>query len=336
MKKIKITILVAFLLLLFTSKGWAQPNPTTTGPIGSQIAIGLDDHIKYWNGTVWVAIPSGLPGQTLVFNNGVSSWVNNPNGITTNSIISHDTMTAVCGGNIASSGGSHILAKGVCWGTSHNPTLSNSHTSDAVGVGSFTSNVTGLIASNTYYVRAYATNSVGTSYGNEDTILGIGKNYAGGIIFYLDSTRKHGMVCSLRDTASFTWGCINALSNPISTSSAVGTGLSNTNAMIANSGYDNAAGICKNYSDGGYHDWYLPSSDELTLIYNNLYRKGKGNFTIAEFLWSSSSDGGCDPSGAPPQYIHCYAWCMEFLPEACTPQYWYRFLTRSVRPVRMF
>ena len=60
------------------------------------------------------------------------------------------------------------------------------------------------------------------------------------------------------------------------------------------------------------------------------------NFTIAEFLWSSSSDGGCDPSGAPPQYIHCYAWCMEFLPEACTPQYWYRFLTRSVRPVRMF
>ena len=77
--------------------------------------------------------------------------------------------TAISGGNITSDGGSTVTARGVCWSTSQNPTVSNSHTTDGNGIGSFTSSITGLTAGTTYYVRAYATNSAGTAYGNQIT-----------------------------------------------------------------------------------------------------------------------------------------------------------------------
>jgi hypothetical protein len=75
--------------------------------------------------------------------------------------------TASSGGNITYDGGAEVTARGVCWSTSQNPTITDNHTSDGSGTGSFTSNLTGLKAATIYYVRAYATNSAGTSYGNQ-------------------------------------------------------------------------------------------------------------------------------------------------------------------------
>jgi len=60
-----------------------------------------------------------------------------------------------------------VTVRGICWSMAHNPTLSDSYTTDGGGTGSFTSNLTGLTAGTTYFVRAYATNSMGTTYGNE-------------------------------------------------------------------------------------------------------------------------------------------------------------------------
>jgi len=79
--------------------------------------------------------------------------------------------TAFSGGtNLSVSTGCNINAKGVCWSTSPNPTVSlSTKTNIGTGSGSFTSNITGLIAGTVYYVRAYATNSAGTGYGTNQT-----------------------------------------------------------------------------------------------------------------------------------------------------------------------
>ncbi len=88
--------------------------------------------------------------------------------VTTSAMSQITVTTATCGGNVTSDGGSTVTVRGVCWSTVHNPTISNSHTTtNGSGTGSFTSDLTGLTANTTYYVRAYATNSQGTAYGNE-------------------------------------------------------------------------------------------------------------------------------------------------------------------------
>ena len=87
--------------------------------------------------------------------------------VTTTAISEIDKTTATGGGNVTADGGGNVTARGICWSTSHNPTVSGSHTTDGTGTGSFTSAMTGLTANTTYYVRAYATNSAGTAYGEE-------------------------------------------------------------------------------------------------------------------------------------------------------------------------
>lgn len=87
--------------------------------------------------------------------------------LTTANITSVAITTAVSGGNITAENGATVTERGVCWSISHNPDISDSKTNDGSGTGVFSSTLTGLAGSTTYYVRSYATNSGGTSYGNE-------------------------------------------------------------------------------------------------------------------------------------------------------------------------
>lgn len=106
--------------------------------------------IRYITATDAPLIPQGIPTVTTA----------TTNNITYNS--------ATSGGNVTSSGGATVTARGVCWSTSPNPTIEDPHTTDGSGTGTFVSQITGLQPVTTYYVRAYATNSFGTAYGNEE------------------------------------------------------------------------------------------------------------------------------------------------------------------------
>jgi uncharacterized protein (TIGR02145 family) len=77
------------------------------------------------------------------------------------------TSSASCGGEVTSEGNVAVTARGICWSTSANPTTANQNIPIGSGAGIFTSSITGLLASTTYHVRAYAINSVGTAYGND-------------------------------------------------------------------------------------------------------------------------------------------------------------------------
>lgn len=87
--------------------------------------------------------------------------------ITTDSVTNITKINAICGGNVLSDGGTLVLERGICWSTSPQPTITNDHTSDGAGTGAFLSYITGLSENTTYYVRAYAINIIGTTYGHE-------------------------------------------------------------------------------------------------------------------------------------------------------------------------
>ena len=125
--------------------------------------------ILFWNGTAWVKIQQGLPGQGLFLSQtGIPMWSGPAFAtLTTNVATSVTNITAISGGNITSDGGTPVTARGICWSSSPNPTISNDTTKNGSGLGSFTSNLSNLLGNTIYYVRAYAINTSGISYGNQ-------------------------------------------------------------------------------------------------------------------------------------------------------------------------
>ena len=87
--------------------------------------------------------------------------------VTTTDITAIAGTTATGGGNITNDGGAEITARGICYSINANPTVADGKTSDGKGSGVFASALTGLKGLTTYHVRAYAKNSVGTTYGND-------------------------------------------------------------------------------------------------------------------------------------------------------------------------
>ena len=87
--------------------------------------------------------------------------------VTTAEVTGITTNSAICGGTVTDDGGLEITSRGLCWDTGSNPTLSGNHTTDGMGMGSFSSTLAGLTPNTTYFVRAYATNSHVTVYGNQ-------------------------------------------------------------------------------------------------------------------------------------------------------------------------
>ena len=91
--------------------------------------------------------------------------------ISTKEISDITSTSATSGGNVTDNGGAEITTRGVCWNITGTPTITDSKTTDGAGIGEFTSNITDLQPNTTYYVRAYATNSEGTAYGEERSFI---------------------------------------------------------------------------------------------------------------------------------------------------------------------
>jgi hypothetical protein len=105
-------------------------------------------------------------------------------------------------------------------------------------------------------------------------------------VIYVDCTGQHGLIAAPVDQGSAVWGCSTTL---IGTSSAYGTGLANTTAILAGCATRPiAASLASSYNGGGFTDWYLPSSAELQIMVGQATLLGLGNAVI----YLSSSENG--------------------------------------------
>jgi hypothetical protein len=183
-------------------------------------------------------------------------------------------------------------------------------------------------------VRAYAINSIGTSYGTEVSFtarsLAIGDSYQGGIIAYIlqsgdpgyVSGATHGLIAASSDqgTGIQWYNGSNITTGAIAT--FIGTGDANTNTIVISQGIGSyAAKLCSDLVLGGYSDWYLPSKDELNKIYIN--KVTIGNFGDHGY-WSSSE---YNISGA---WNHDFVTGGQFIVDKSLPN------NNSVRAVRSF
>jgi uncharacterized protein (TIGR02145 family) len=206
---------------------------------------------------------------------------------------------AICGGIVTSDGGDSITERGICWGTNSFPLKKGNHLQDTSGKDTFYISMNNLYENTTYFVRAYATNSAGTFYGNEVSFktlasdFTIGQPYQGGLIAYIFKPgdpgyvagEKHGLIVASSDQSTgIKW--FKDYSVSIVTGTLLGTGAYNTSKIVETQGSGNfAADLCLNLVLEGYSDWYLPSRDELNILF---LHKSEINMLEHNTYWSSS------------------------------------------------
>jgi hypothetical protein len=186
-----------------------------------------------------------------------------PTVASTYSASSVTTNSAQSGGNVTSDGNSTLTAKGVCWSTSSNPTIANNKTNDGSGVGSFTSSITGLSSNTSYYVRAYATNSIGTAYGSEisfTTLIGVPSVTTGSASnIALNTADVDGNITDLGNASVTDHGhCWSTSTNPTVNNSTSRLGsASSTGAFTSNlTGLSNTTYYVRAYATNSYGTSY--------------------------------------------------------------------------------
>ena len=219
--------------------------------------------------------------------------------VTTSSVSSIGTTSATCGGNVTSDGGATVTARGVCWSTSQNPTISDSHTTNGTGTGSFTSSLTGLAQNTTYYVRAYATNSVGTAYGSEVnfTTTQDSSTTDDGFSYYVDDVAfiPDGPYC---DTPCY--------------SSSVNCTSFSPNATITQP--SDILSVCLNIEHSFIGDVNIsiicPNGNSALLMpdHNQNHYSGGNNFAYLGQYYKPDGSDKCNPAENPPGTGWNYCW----------------------------
>jgi hypothetical protein len=248
-------------------------------------------------------------GDTLYLSNG-QTFIAGGNTVGTGNLVLPTITTSVSGitsnsatfaGTISNANGNQIMERGIVYSTTPNPTLASNKIVIGTGVGTFDTitafdyQYVHLLNSNTtYYVRAYAiTENNISAFGNEVyfTTLSVGQTGpGGGIVFFNKGIASAGwqyLEVAPSDQTGIAWGCANT-SIP-GTQLTVGSGEINTSLIVAGCNEASfAAKFCNDLVLGGQTDWFLPSRDELNLMYKNLHLNGIGNFNVSDNYWSSA------------------------------------------------
>jgi uncharacterized protein (TIGR02145 family) len=224
--------------------------------------------------------------------------------VITSGVKSITLTTASGGGIIPSDGGVAVTERGTCWNTTGTPTIADNHTSDWTGSGQFTSTLTDLVIGTTYYVRAYAINSLGTSYGDEvvfthsETVTDIEGNTYGVVTIgtqvwmgeNLKSTKFNDGTNILYMAGGADW----ALSSyPVFCVYNNESGYLTTFGALYNWFAVNTGKLCP---DG----WHVPTSDEVDLLIGNLGGENVAGGKLKEtgtVHWSAPNSGATNSSG---------------------------------------
>jgi uncharacterized protein (TIGR02145 family) len=205
--------------------------------------------------------------------------------ITTTAVSTITASSAISGGSISSDGGANITARGVCYSTTTNPTIANTKTTDGSGSGAFTSTITGLTATTTYYIRAYATNSAGTAYGSQititttaasstTTVTDVDGNVYNTVTIGTQIWMKENLkVTTLNDGTPLTLANGNSI-NTLTTASYCWYNDSIKYKNISGALYNGYAAIESNKVCP--IDWHVPTQNEWNILYNYL-----GGFNVA-------------------------------------------------------
>lgn len=240
--------------------------------------------------------------------------------VTDGNTIMPSTTQAINAVGTYTDGSTKDISNNVTW-TSSDLDIATIGTSGQVGLISTTSNF------GDFTVNASLTDinaSLSLSVG-----LVLGKEYEGGLIFYIDNTGEHGLVAAPSDqSAGVVWwvGAWVYTDQPsITPDKQVGSGAGNTSIIVNTQGNQTyAAKICDDLILNSYSDWFLPAIDELKLMCQNLYESGIGGLSD-EFYWSSTDTNK----------IH-NAWWMQFSNGCQVRTDLGRNLENRVRAVRAF
>lgn len=227
-----------------------MPNPTlldtqapTIGTTGTYI-INLSSLIP---GTTYFVRAYAINATGVAYGNDVSFTTLDYPVITTTSESSLTGVSAISGGNATSDGNDPITAKGVVWSLTSGATI-GTHlgiTTDGTGLGMFSSNITGLSYNTTYFVRAYVTNSVGTTYGNEISFL---TNSSSVVqtedVFYLNASSAFGSGKVIDD------GGVAVTSSGIVWASTPNPTIGNNDTLKLSSGVNYYSGTITNLAPG--------------------------------------------------------------------------------------
>lgn len=248
----------------------------------------------FTNETYWSSSVQGGYRYAVNFSNGVLDYEEQQNlfhvravrtmnegsvpTVTTATPTDVTSQSATCGGEVVSDGNETVTRRGVCYKTSQNPTISNQCVESGTGTGPFSCNLTGLSPNTKYYVKAFATNSEGTAYGEQKEFTTAAAapttfEYAG-TTYYVHP-----------EVGEMTW--------------------------------QSAVDYCNNLTYAGYSDWYLPNKDELNAmyVYRNtiggfhtvnvycVYWSSTNSDNNSSYAWSQSFYNGSQETAAKTKYL---------------------------------